>query len=68
MVECVSLDTLRPHRRLLHFRNICRAARLRFRLDRPIRQSSDSVRSPPLDRSNFPPAPPYPTKNAQTDL
>ena len=57
MVECLQLDTLRSHRRLLHFRNISRATRLRFRLDRPTRQSSDSVRSPPLDRSNLPLAP-----------
>ena len=48
MVECLPVDTLRSHRRLLHFRNICGAARLRFRLDRPTRQSSDSVRSPAL--------------------
>ena len=67
MVECVSLDPLRPHRRLLHFRNICRATRLRFCLDRPSRQSSDSVRSPPLDRSNLSPAPPTPTSNAKID-
>ena len=49
MVECLQLDWLRPHRRLRHLRNSRRTSRLRFHLDRPARQSLDSVRSPPLN-------------------